>query len=300
MPTPHPGKWNILMDNSIEPKPIDSLVTAIHAHVVPVQLVQNSHPKAMILYWHGRYLSNYVFGPGEVPPIIVTCLFDPDTNEITQYGVFRWSDDASDPSELFCSGHTFLANGMLLTAGGERNQPPYNINGAGGTKYSFLFDPFVFSNSEPVNRPLPWKNASINTMAKGRWYPQLTRLHNGKVLAISGYNYDRSAVEEVHEIYDAVNEIWTVIQGEGADKKVPLYNGAYVLPFGDWKGQVFYDLVTFGPWLDEWEGAQRFDPFNMAPHKYWQPVGEQSYTKIRYHGNSLSLPINSTDINLSE
>lgn len=296
MPTPHPGKWKILMDDSIEPKPVDSQVTAIHAHLVPILIdIEESHPKAMILYWHGRYLSNNILGIGEVPPIIVTCLLDPDTNVITQYGIFRWSDTAADPSEVFCSGHTFLANGILITAGGERNQPPFNTNGAGGTKYSFLFDTSVFSDLDP--RPIPWKNASEVPMSKGRWYPQLTRLDDGRILAVSGYNYDRSAVEEVHEIYDPSddNGTWNIIEGIGADKKVPLYNGAYLLPFGDWKGQVFYDLVTFGPWLEDWEGAQRFNPNNIIADEFWYEIGDQAYSKIRYHGCSVALPIKSTD-----
>jgi len=296
MPTPHPGKWKILLDDSIEPKPVDSQVTAIHAHLVPILIdLEELHPKAMILYWHGRYLSNNVLGEGEVPPIIVTCLFDPNTNEITQYGIFRWSDTAADPSEVFCSGHTFLANGNLITAGGERNQPPFNIAGAGGTKYSFLFDSSVFSDLDP--RPIPWKNASEDPMSKGRWYPQLTKLFDGNVIAVSGYNYDRTGVEDVHEIYNPNSQTWSEITGIGADMEVPLYNGAYLLPFGDWVGQVFYDLVAWGPWLEYWEGAHRFNPY-ADDNEFWYEIGEQAYAKIRYHGSSVALPIKSTDTNI--
>ncbi|WP_441285637.1 galactose oxidase-like domain-containing protein [Sorangium sp. KYC3313] len=84
-------------------------------------------------------------------------VFDPATGQ------------ASLPSgtqpHAFCSGHAFLSDGRLWVAGGH---------GDAHVKGSHRFDP---SNST-------W--ASLTDMTLGRWYPTLTRLDGGSVLAISG------------------------------------------------------------------------------------------------------------------
>ncbi len=150
MAGPHKGKWNIVkvtVDNvEIE---LDSLVTAIHAHLIPILTESEIHPKGKVLYFHARYPTNYSYNDDPIP-VFISYLFDPETNELIQYTVPRFPEDIGvdvDPSKLFCSGHTHLADGTLLVAGGERNQPPWGSN---GTKYSFLFDSSVLNQNSPV------------------------------------------------------------------------------------------------------------------------------------------------------
>ena len=301
MADPTQGKWDILMDEN--DNPVNSQVTAIHAHVIAVPNGATNHPICKILYWHARYPSNYTTDNFETTPNFISCLFDPVTNVIEQFIIPRWNDiigdENLDPSKLFCSGHAQLANGMLLAAGGERNQPPWLSN---GTKYSFVFDPSVLNNTTP----LPWKKTGVDPdepemMNHGRWYPQLTKLHDGTIIAMSGYPevWDPDSVPVVifPERYDPISQTWSEYTEIEATKQVPLYVGAYVIPFGDWKGQIFYDLVTFGPSLPDYKRAHRFDPF-AAPHgDYWNPVTIDD-SKIGYHGSSFSLPIKSTDTDI--
>jgi len=282
MSGPHPGEWEIVKDENNDP--IDSLVTAVHANLIPITIDPETHPEAKVLYWHGRFITNYD-GGGK----IVTCLYDPVTAEITQFTVPVWPniEEPYDPSKIFCSGHIQLPDGKLLTAGDERNIPPVASR---GLKYSFIFDSSALIGTNPD--PRPWRNTRSGSpvpiptmMDRGRWYPQLTKLHNGNIVAMSGYKYSEQQIELRPELYDASTETWSLYDEEG-DLAVPLYNAAYLIPFGDWKGEIFYDLVSFGPELPGWIRAHRFNPDINDPE--WNQVGlEQS---MRFKGNSVMLP----------
>ncbi len=109
-------------------------VVAIHLHLLP----------------DGQVLS---FGLTGYPQ-----LWDPKTGE------FR---SVPAPINVFCSGHTFLADGRLLVVGGHIS----NNFGLPGTN---LFDP-----QQGV-----WSPSA--TMPKGRWYPTATTMANGDVLITAG------------------------------------------------------------------------------------------------------------------
>jgi Divergent InlB B-repeat domain len=76
----------------------------------------------------------------------------------------------TDPTncKLFCSGHTFLADGRLLVAGGHNE----TLGNGYGLKQASIFDGSSWS--------------STGSMAFGRWYPTLVELGDGQVVAISG------------------------------------------------------------------------------------------------------------------
>ncbi|MEO7357480.1 MAG: galactose oxidase-like domain-containing protein [Ignavibacteria bacterium] len=283
------GEWEILKDQNNNP--LDSQVTAVHANLIPIIINSTERPKAKVLYWHGRYITNYDNG-GK----IVSCLYDPETAEIKQYTVPVWPNitDPYDPSKIFCSAHLTLPDGKLLTDGGERNIPPVASR---GLKYSFIFNTLRLNQTNPG----PWRNTLITgppvvptMMSRGRWYPQLTKLQDGKVVAMSGYSYATQTVELRPERFTqgSSNEIWEIYPPE-AELSVPLYNGAYLLPFGNWKGEIFYDLVSFGTNENPvtWTKAHRFNPDLTNPG--WNEVGQTR--TLRYRGNSVVLPFKSTD-----
>ena len=69
--------------------------------------------------------------------------------------------------DLFCIGHTFLADGSLFVAGGHIS----NFVGLSrAAKYDYVSDTWT----------------SLPDMNAGRWYPTTTALANGDVLTISG------------------------------------------------------------------------------------------------------------------
>ena len=76
---------------------------------------------------------------------------------------------------VFCSGHTFLADGRLLVSGGS-------ISGTSGEPRAAVYDP-VFNTWSATAR-----------MAQGRYYPTLTTLPTGEVLVVSGNDENRNVV----------------------------------------------------------------------------------------------------------
>src|SRR5262245_8089079 len=73
--------------------------------------------------------------------------------------------------DIFCSGHTHLADGRLYVAGGNQ----------AGCDYKGLIDTNIF---DPVLKT--W--SAQGNMANGRWYPTTMTLGDGRVLIFSGLN----------------------------------------------------------------------------------------------------------------
>ena len=72
------------------------------------------------------------------------------------------------PADFFCSGLTLLRSGKLFLAGGHAGADNF------GLRSSFRFD----------QGPRQW--VQLADMRNGRWYPTLTTLSNGQILAVSG------------------------------------------------------------------------------------------------------------------
>ena len=116
-------------------------------------------------------------------------------------------------SNLFCSGHTALADGTILVAGGHDN-----VNGILGAADVNLFDPVSES----------WRGAA--PMAHRRWYPTATTLADGRVLVTSGADSCLDCLVDVPELYDPATNVWT--QLTSASLGIPLYPFVFVLPDG--------------------------------------------------------------------
>jgi len=120
----------------------------------------------------------------------------------------------NNTTELYCSGHASLADGRLLSIGGE-------VAFATGLRSTNVFD----SASEA------WSQRAL--MNFGRWYPTATTLADGRVLATSGLiNLD--SVATTPEVYEVNRDEWTPLPA--ADLSLPLYPFIFVLP----DGQIFY------------------------------------------------------------
>jgi hypothetical protein len=113
--------------------------------------------------------------------------------------------------QIFCSGHTFLPDGRLLIAGGK-------ISGENGEPRAVIFDPAT-GNWSPTG-----------SMAQGRYYPTLTVLPDGRVLAISGSD-ETGATVSVPELGDG--STWQRLTGAALSIGNPFYPAMFVAPSGN-------------------------------------------------------------------
>src|SRR5215213_2993803 len=132
-------------------------------------------PDGMLLYW-GRDKASDGF---DTENMSKTYLMDPlypelnPTNPATEFT--RTINNQT--TNLFCSGHSFLADGRLLVTGGHRKAPPPD-NGVEGI------------GEEDINifnyRTQAWTPAPLQQMENGRWYPYNVTLANGETAIMSG------------------------------------------------------------------------------------------------------------------
>ncbi len=137
--------------------PIDFSIIAIHMHLLPT----------------GKVMFNA--GGDQVR------LWDPVTGTI--------STPALPGHNLFCTGHSFLADGSLLVAGGAGF--PKNLNNAS------IYDAFTDT----------WE--SQPNMNDGRFYPTNTTLANGDVLVLSGLRNDNlTNLNRLPQVFQADSGTW--------------------------------------------------------------------------------------------
>jgi Domain of unknown function (DUF1929)/Divergent InlB B-repeat domain len=135
--------------------------------------------------------------------------------------------------DTWCGGHTFLADGRLLWAGGHSDR----LGGVTGVKFAGIFD-----GSD-------WQPASWMTYA--RWYPTLTTLPNGDVVAVSG-NIDPSTRAKIPERYNVATNTWVALTGASSDTW--LYPRMFVEPKNGWifhageQASKYLDPSGLGAW----------------------------------------------------
>ncbi|MBO0733052.1 MAG: DUF1929 domain-containing protein, partial [Methylocapsa sp.] len=180
-------------------------------------------------------------------------IYDPVGKALTQLpqnSVVSW--------DMFCNGAAALPSGQILFAGGTTQ-----YDGFRGALNAAIFDPVAgaFTN--------------VSSMANGRWYPTLTTLASGQIMAFSGMNQTGTINGSV-EIYDPASATWSKpITGFGVP---PLYPRMHVLP----SGKVFYS----GPGI----GTRFFTPPPYGTGT-WSNTINTNYTKARSYGTSVLLPL---------
>jgi hypothetical protein len=128
---------------------------------------------------------------------------------------------------LFCAGHAFMADGRLMVSGGHKADDQ-------GLDVTNIFDPVTES----------WV-PGLPKMARGRWYPTVTTLADGRMVTVAGRDtlHRLAALVGVPEVWE--NGAW--VRLPGADRKFPYYPRDFLAP----DGRVFYagEMVQ-SLWLD--------------------------------------------------
>lgn len=127
-------------------------------------------------------------------------IYDPVTGALTV---------STPPTSLFCAGHAGLGDGRILVSGGRSL---FDTD-------SSIFDPFAET----------W--SLVASMHAGRYYPTLTTLADGRVLAVAGTG-SGAADPGIPEIYDPQTDSWTKLSST-ARKKFGTYPRNFLAPGGE-------------------------------------------------------------------
>jgi hypothetical protein len=166
------------------------------ADIVPLHM--HLLPTGKILAW-GKFGHPWVWTP-------------PADGDPSAAGSFR---EVPIDTMLFCGGHAFLPDGRLLVSGGH-------LANDRGLPVTYAFDPFTER----------WTgNGELPDMARGRWYPTVTTLPDGRVVTVAGRD-SASVVVGIPELWDGSQ--WIALAG--ASKQFPYYPRDFVGP----DGRVFY------------------------------------------------------------
>jgi hypothetical protein len=117
---------------------------------------------------------------------------------------------------IFCSGHSHLADGRLLVSGGQIGAILYGVPNVS------IYDPIADSWTRTPDMHAP------------RWYPTNTTLANGDVLVTSGQTDPARGYNGLPQIWQAATGDWQDLSS--AQLIVPLYPRMFLAP----NGKVFY------------------------------------------------------------
>ncbi|MBE8997004.1 DUF1929 domain-containing protein [Nostoc sp. LEGE 12447] len=138
-------------------------------------------------------------------------------------------DSNNQPIDLFCAGHSFRSEGLLMVAGG-----------------TLRYDPFYGSPSALLFDPITEKWVKIPSMNNGRWYPTVLTLGSGRIFALSGPDKD-GKLNRQPEIYSVTfSNGWNAFP---ITSPFPAYAQLFLLS----SGKIFYS------------GAQMGDNSGVAP-----------------------------------
>ena len=174
-------------------------------------------------------------------------LWDPQTGNITTQPV-GW--------DMFCNGMVVLPDGRPLIDGGTSQYNPFR-----GIANASVFDPVTSQFTD------------LATMRNGRWYPTVTVLPNGGVLASSGTT-STGSTNGSEEVFSP--SIWSWSPAYAAGFTPPLYPRLHVLP----NGNVFYSGSGY---------QSRY--YYPATHTWSGIVATTNFGDKRMYGTSVLLPL---------
>lgn len=105
--------------------------------------------------------------------------------------------EVNTPWDLFCAGHAYMTDGNILVAGGTAGYEDLERN----IPFKGLPDTFVFNTKD-------YTYTRVDSMRDGRWYPTLTTMGNGNIMAVAGLDSNGKEVKGTVEVYDPARKQW--------------------------------------------------------------------------------------------
>jgi hypothetical protein len=189
-----------------------------------------------------------VSGSGNLPTDtnFEAAIFDPQTGVISTQPL-TW--------DMFCNGMVVLSDGRAFVDSGTLQYDPFH-----GQLKTSIYDPASGQFTDAQN------------MAHGRWYPTVTNLPDGTLMAFSGLDENGNTNSTV-EIY-TVGSGWSPTYG--APFTPPLFPRMHLIP----SGLVFYSGST--------TSSRYFDP---VAHTWSAVIATTNYSGTRTYGTSVLLPL---------
>lgn len=137
-------------------------------------------------------------------------------------------DGAGFPLDLFCVGHSFLADGRLMCVGGTDQYDPWR-----GLAAAVIFDPSTERWTKEASQP-----------DGSRWYPTAMTLGDGRVFAMTGLD-EYGGIDTYPEAY-IPGTGWRYFSGEDTGwayptSKMPMYSHLFLMQ----DGRIFFSGAYF-------------------------------------------------------
>jgi hypothetical protein len=224
-------------------------------------------PSGKVVYWNGIEGSENLNGP------LATSMPHPNASRTRLVDLSSYLRTGADPrntavwsvptpedgggGDLFCADQRHLSDGRVLAVGGtdwetviaNPASPPEGALELFGRKNARIYNPATNT----------WTQAA--SMHKGRWYPTMLTLPDGRMFVAGGverlvYNYPGAptsspdqpdgTLDNVNEteVFDPATGAWT-LNGPTGNQSLPLFARMHLLP----NGKIFYDATgqMWGP-----------------------------------------------------
>jgi Domain of unknown function (DUF1929) len=183
-------------------------------------------------------------------------LWDPNSGAFTIPTIPR--DSNGKPIDVFCAAHSFRPDGQLFVAGGTLQYDPF---------YG-IADCFVFNFTANSGNGSWTKVASMN---RGRWYPTVLTLGNGRIFTLSGLDVNGN-LDRNPEIFNGSTG-WNIFTQQTSS--FALYAHLILLS----SGKIFYTGAQLG-------GNNGVSPRILTlPSRFNQAIAEQSVSGLEVSGN---------------
>lgn len=287
---------------SSEVLPYHSQIEAVHLALLPT---------GKVLYYSGFRMA--------VGERTETRVWDPTTGEIKE---------PATPSDIFCSGHSFLPSGELLTTGGTLEY--VNVPSPWLTRLAFALESIIpvrlqalisdmrnvqFTGPTGLYRFDPWQEEwkFAGDMRRGRWYPTACTLPDGGVLILAGRDEARGVGSEPESV--KINEEVEVYYQDRGLIHNGVVKGPGIRPSAHAHGYkthshqfpTEYPRLHVIPLLNE-QDRRKFPEgrvfcsgygpetkmLNLATME-WEHVDDLRFEKPRHDGNCVLLPLDPDD-----